>query len=52
MNKLVMSLPKLMKELQMIEGILKDPKGIHIAIKDSSSSFYNKKKNYFQTEKE
>ena len=47
-----MSLPKLMKELQMIEGILKDPKGIHIAIKDSSSSFYNKKKNYFQTEKE
>ena len=52
MNKLVMSLPKLIKELQMIEGILKDPKGVHIAIKDSSSSFYNKKKNYFKKSKQ
>ena len=52
MNKLVMSLPKLMKELQMTEGILKDPKGVHIAIKDSSSSFCNKKKNSFKKSKQ
>ena len=30
-----MGLPKLMKEHQMIEGILKDTRGIHMAVKDS-----------------
>ena len=43
MNKLMMSLPELMKELQMAEGILKDPKGVYMAVKDSSGSSHNKK---------
>ena len=38
MNKMVMSLIELMRELQMVEGILKDQKGIHMVVKGSSSS--------------
>ena len=44
MNKLMMILLELMKELQIVEGILKDPKGIHMVLKDSSDSSHNKKK--------
>lgn len=44
MNKLMMILLELMKELQMVKGILKDPKGIHMVLKDSSDSSHNKKK--------
>ena len=40
----MMSLPELMKELQMVEEILKDPKGVHMAVKELSGSFCNKKK--------
>ena len=35
MNKMVMSLTKLMRKLYMDERILKDQKGIHMAIKGS-----------------
>ena len=38
-----MSLPELMRELQMVKGILKSVRGVHMVVKDSSS-FYNKKK--------
>ena len=41
-----MSLLKLMKELQMIERILKDSKVVHMIVKDSSGSFLNRKKKY------
>ena len=40
-----MSLPKLMRELQMAEGILKYQKSIHMEMKGSLSSFIQKKKN-------
>ena len=43
-NKLMMNLSELMKEPSMVEGILKDPKGVHMAVKDSSGSSSNKKK--------
>ena len=43
MNKMVMSLTKLMKKLQKIEGILKDQRDIHITVKGSSSSSSKKK---------
>ena len=39
----MMSLPKLMRELQIIEGI-KDAKGIHMVVKNSFGFSYNKKK--------
>ena len=39
-----MSLTKLMKKLQKIEGILKDQRDIHITIKGSSSSSNEKKR--------
>ena len=39
----MMSLPELMRELQMVKGILKGVRGVHMAVKDSSS-FCNEKK--------
>ena len=36
MNKMVMSLTKLMRKLQTIEGILKDQKGVYMIVKGSS----------------
>ena len=48
MNKLMMSLLELMRELQMTKGIFKDPRGVHMAVKGSlDSSHNNKKKNTF-----
>ena len=38
MNKMLMNLPELMKELRMGEKILKEKKGVHMAMKDFSSS--------------
>ena len=53
MNKLMMSLPELMKELYMVEGILKDSKGVHMAMKDSSgSSCIKKRKKFFKKSKQ
>ena len=37
-----MSLHELMRELQMVKGILKDVRGVHMVVKDPSS-FCNKK---------
>ena len=51
MNKMVMSLPKLMRELPMAEGILKYQKGIHMEMKGSLSSFIQKKKNTMKSTK-
>ena len=45
MNKLMISQLELEMELQMVEGILKHPKGFPMAMKDSSGSSHNKKKN-------
>ena len=36
MKRLLMNLSKLIRKLQMAEGILKDQKGVHVIIKDSS----------------
>ena len=44
MNKILMSLLKLIRELQMVERIFKDQKGIHMTMKHSSGSS-NQKKN-------
>ena len=33
-----------MKELQMVEGILKDSKGVNMEVQDSLGSYHNKKK--------
>ena len=44
MNKMVMSLPELIRELQAVEGILKDQKDIHMSVKHSSCYFSQKKK--------
>ena len=52
MNKMVMNLLELMRELQMVEGILKDQKGIHMAMKCSSSSSSQKKKNTMKSTKQ
>ena len=44
----MMSLLELIRELQMTKGIFKDPRGIHMAVKDSlDSSHNNNKKNTF-----
>ena len=51
MNKLMMNLPKLMSEFHMVEGILKDAKGVHMEVKDSSSFSYNNNKNTFKKTK-
>ena len=48
MNKLMVSLAKLMKRLPMTKWILKDPKGVHMIVKDSLGSSCNKKKNSFK----
>ena len=45
MNTMVMSLTKLMRELQTTKGILKDQRRIHKVVNGSSSSFSNKKNN-------
>ena len=45
MNKLMMNLPKLMREFHMVEGILKYAKGVHMEVKDSSSFSYNNNNN-------
>ena len=52
MNKLVISLTELMRELQTIEGILKDQRGIHMTVKGSSTSSCQKKKNTLMTTKQ
>ena len=52
MNKMVMSLIELMRELQMVEGILKDQKGIHMVVKGSSSSSSQKNKNTIESTKQ
>ena len=52
MNKMVMSLLELMRELQMVEGILKDQKGIHMGVKHSSGSSNQKKKNTMKSTKQ
>ncbi|RVW71489.1 hypothetical protein CK203_061009 [Vitis vinifera] len=44
MNKMVMSLPELIRELQAVEGILKDQKDIHMSVKHSSCYSSQKKK--------
>ena len=44
MNKLMMSLLELIKELYMVEGILKDLNSVHMAVNDSSDFSRNKKK--------
>ena len=41
-----------MKELQMIERILKDSKVVHMTVKDSSGSSLNRKKYSFKKSKE
>ena len=51
MNKMVMNLSKLMRELQMAEGILEYQKGIHMEMKGSLSSFIQKKKNTMKSTK-
>ena len=51
MNKLMMNLPKLMSEFHMVEGILKDAKGVHMEVKDSSSFSYNNNNNNKNTYK-
>ena len=51
MNKMVMNLPELMRELQIAEGILKDQKGIHMGVKHSSGSS-NQKKNTTKSTKQ
>ena len=51
MNKLMVSLEKLMKRLPMTKGILKDPKGVHMIVKDYLGSSHNKKKNSFKKSK-
>ena len=45
MNKLLMNLTMLMRELWMAEGILKNQKGVHMVIKGS----YSKKNNFENT---
>ena len=50
MNKLLMNLPMLMRELWMAEGILKNQKGVHMVIKGSSSKKNNK--NNFENTKQ
>ena len=52
MNKMVMNLPELMRELQIAEGILKDQKGIHMGVKHSSGSSNQKKKNTMKSTKQ
>ena len=44
-SNMIMSLNELMRELPMVEEILKDQIGIHMVVKGSSSSFSQKKKN-------
>ena len=52
MNKLMMSLLDLVRELLMAEGILKDPTSIHMTIKGSSISFNKEKRNNFKNTKQ
>lgn len=53
MNKTLMNLPKLIRELQIIKRILKDQRGAHMTVKDSSSSSdKRKKKNNFKNTKQ
>ena len=42
MNKLMMSLTKLLRERKMTQGILKDQRGIHMKIKGSLGSSSHK----------
>lgn len=46
----MISLPELMKELQMAEGILKNSRGVHMAVKDSSGFSHNKKNTFKKSE--
>lgn len=49
MNKTLMNLPKLIRELQIIKRILKDQRGAHMIVKDSSSDKRKKKNNFKNT---
>ena len=49
MNKMVMSLIELIRELQTIEGILKKQRDIHMVVKGSLGSSNYKKKNTIET---
>lgn len=44
-----MNLPKLIRELQIIKRILKDQRGAHMIVKDSSSDKRKKKNNFKNT---
>lgn len=44
-----MNLPKLIRELQIIKRILKDQRGAHMIVKDSSSDKRKKKSNFKNT---
>ena len=46
-----MSLTKLMRELFMVEGVLKDRRGIHVIV-NSSNSFSQKKNNIIEFTKQ
>ena len=52
MNKMVMNLTELRRELQTTEGILKDQRGIHIMVKGSLGFSSQKKKNISETIKQ
>ena len=45
MNKMLMNLLELMRELKIVEGIFKEQMGVHMEIKSFSSSSSREKKN-------
>ena len=47
MNKFLIKLPKLIRELQTTKGILEDQRDVHIVVKGSSNASSKKKKNNF-----
>ena len=51
MNKMVMRLIELIRELLMVERILKEEKAIHMVVKGSSSFSSQKKKNTIESTK-
>ena len=51
MNKMVMRLIELIRELLMVERILKEEKAIHMVVKGSSSFSSQKKKNAIESTK-
>ena len=51
MNKMVLSLTELIRELQTTKGILKDQRDLHMVVNGSLSSSSQKKKNTIETTK-